>query len=126
MRARRSWTLGFSVVGLAALVSSCSFDAAYRDVEQALARVCDTGVVSCRGEELSRCEAGEGSPRWVAQDKCAERGLVCVSSILRCAPCRPEETRCEGHTVTQCALDASGYVARESCDTSQGFACRSG
>lgn len=124
MRSRIAAAVALAPVSLTAL--SCSFDHAYRDVALALGAECVPGTVQCRGEELSRCDDAGDKPTWKALDRCQERSLVCVPSFLRCAPCRPEETRCAGATVTQCLLDGTAYVERETCDPSKGFACREG
>lgn len=113
----------------ATLVSSCSFDAAYRDVALALTPACSEGAVACVGEALSRCEtvAGTGGDlAWVTLDSCSDRGLVCGSPSLGCTPCRPRETRCEGATVVQCSIEGVSFSPRETCDVTKGLACRSG
>lgn len=105
-----------------ALAVSCRFDPAYRDVPDPAANPCTDGVVECRGTGLTRCENGQP----VVLDDCGARGQVCAPSLLRCTPCMPNESTCDGFDVLRCTEDGQGRTKVQTCDGDRGFACRQG
>ncbi|MFO0674554.1 MAG: IgGFc-binding protein [Polyangiaceae bacterium] len=119
-------SFGSTLVALAGLVASCSFDPAYRDVALALVPGCETGTVACRGESLARCDGEGAAATWVVIDACDARGLVCATPTLGCTRCHPKATKCDGAAVSTCNDDGSGYSTATKCDASLGLACRKG
>lgn len=75
---------------------------------------------------LERCEALSGVPRWNVVDDCASRGLVCAPSLMKCTVCLPDQRDCDGQSVVTCQADGSGMKVVETCEGSEGLACRSG
>jgi hypothetical protein len=125
-RARAAAPVLVAIALLATCSSSCSFDAAYRDVALALTPECSVGAVACRGDDLARCDDVAGTPSWTPLDRCADRGLVCGSPALGCTPCHPRETQCRDGSVVECTAEGASFVATEACDVTQGMACRGG
>jgi hypothetical protein len=73
---------------------------------------------------LERCDAdGFG---WSVADDCPKRGLVCSTTLSKCAKCEPSTSRCEGETIEVCRPDGEAETAGETCDLSLGIACREG
>ncbi|WP_437681556.1 IgGFc-binding protein [Sorangium sp. So ce131] len=87
--------------------------------------LCAVGELRC-GAELSRCEETEAGLAWVTIDDCAARGLVCASVELGCTECAPGVPSCQGQDVVACAPDGSLGDVIDTCDTSDGAACRGG
>jgi hypothetical protein len=112
------------VAALAAfsLVPGCRFDPAYRDDPELLAPACNDDVVECRGASLTRCDGG----RPVVIDDCGARGMACAPAFLRCTPCLPGQTSCDGTDVLQCDPQGQTRNKLSSCDTAHGYSCRSG
>ncbi|WP_234023780.1 IgGFc-binding protein [Sorangium cellulosum] len=86
---------------------------------------CVAGELRC-GAELSRCEQTAAGLAWVTIDDCAARGLVCASVELGCTACMPGVPSCKGQDVVACAPDGSLGDVVDTCDTSEGAACRGG
>lgn len=110
-------------LGALAVTLSCRFDPSYRDVVQAVGPECESeGSVECRGDVLTRCEAG----KIVTVDDCRSKSLACAPTLLRCTPCRPGEATCDGLDVVRC--DAAGQRRDfvETCKADKGIACRLG
>jgi hypothetical protein len=104
------------------LAVACGFDPAYRDVLESNTPACVTGTVECSGASLVRCEGGT---RVLLQD-CAKDGLACAPSLLRCTPCVPSSTRCDGQRPARCDEQGQTFVPGAECDTANGIACRDG
>ena len=103
-------------------LASCRFDAAYRDVPDQSAIPCTEGVVECTGGALTRCA---NSLRETVDD-CAARGWACAPMFLKCTPCLPNESTCDGFDVVKCSGDGQTKSKVETCDGDKGFACRAG
>jgi hypothetical protein len=85
--------------------------------------VCQAGATRCNGA-LERC--GENGSKWQVADDCPGRGLMCSTSLQRCATCEPSTTSCNGSTVRICNADGSDSTDVRTCDGDTGFACRQG
>lgn len=105
----------------------CQFDRADRwdDLRSSPADECIPGSARCTSR-LERCEPLAGVNRWNIADDCASRGLLCAPSLMQCAVCLPDQRDCEGQRVVVCQADGSGWNTLETCEGSQGMACRSG
>lgn len=116
-------SLGLFAGALASLLAtaSCQFVSAYRDIPDPAAVPCTEGVVECAGA-LVRCEGGKR----VTIDDCVGRGQVCAPSLLECTPCLPSSTSCDGFDVQRCSDDGQTKTKTETCDATQGIACRNG
>lgn len=104
------------------LSASCGFDSAYRDVPDPGAVPCTDGVTECRGTALTHCE--DGKPRTI--DDCGGRGQVCAPGLLKCTPCLPLTSTCEGFDVITCSADGATRTKTATCDADKGIACRRG
>jgi hypothetical protein len=122
-RVRALFALALVAVALSS-GASCHFDPAYRDIALPLDRVCDAGDRTCRGAQLLRCADDELT--WILEDDCGPSGKVCAPTLLRCTSCLPTTARCDGQTVLTCNADGVGESPTDTCDPSQGFACRQG
>lgn len=112
-----------AAVALVAVVAvSCSFDPAYRDVPDPGAVPCNEGIIECQGASLTRCAGGAR----VTVDDCGARQQVCAPGLLRCTPCIPTSTSCQGFDVMRCSADGQTLTKTETCDGSKGIACRQG
>src|SRR6185436_8964012 len=108
---------------LATALASCSFergDRFLRSSDPDSVR-CPDGALRCAGS-LEVCRDGA----WTTQEDCAKAGLVCASSLLACAECSPDETRCSGATVERCNADGTAFSEEATCDTDHGISCRDG
>ena len=103
------------------LAAACSFDPAYRDAVDTKV-VCADGVVECRGALLTVCE--QGSPK--AIDDCGARGQACAPALLKCTPCLPGDSVCDGADVLRCEPTGQTRVKEVTCDGAAGIACRRG
>jgi hypothetical protein len=130
--ARRRWLVGGA--GAAALIAgalaACSFDKADRWiaeplVDDSVADLCEVGALRC-GSGLERCTEGEDGPTWTVIDDCAERGLVCASTLLACATCQPMGSSCDGQTVMACDELGETQTPLMECNTAAAEACRGG
>jgi hypothetical protein len=115
----------FAFIGPAMLLGSCGFDRSDRWTDDALGStlVCQAGTTRCNGA-LERCDAT--GTTWEKADDCAGRGLICSTSLQRCATCEPASTSCNGATVRTCNADGSASTDGVTCDGDGGFACRQG
>ncbi len=107
------------------VLASCQFDKADRWLGASVgpAAACTAGSLRCNGA-LERCDdQGAG---WTVVDDCPSQGLICSAKLSKCARCEPSISRCDGETVKTCAADGSGEISGDTCDTSQGIACREG
>lgn len=111
-----------ALTAMIAVAASCRFDPAYRDVPDPGAVACTEGVVECLGGSLVRCDDGKRA----TLDDCSGRGLVCAPGLLRCTPCLPASTTCDGFDVQRCSEDGQTRTKVETCDASKGIACRQG
>ncbi len=105
---------------------ACDYDTATRFIDAPPApAVCTVGELRCT-QSLERCESTGFGPNWAVLDDCSARGQVCAPTLLACTPCLPNARGCAGHDVVIC--DASGQVQSqvETCDDTQGEACRGG
>ncbi len=107
---------------LTALVASCHFDPSYRDLPGASAPSCTEGQFTCAGDTLTRCQSGTR----VTVEDCGSQGFACTPEFLRCTPCLPASTACDGFDVLSCAADGQTQARVETCDASNGMACRQG
>lgn len=125
--APRTRAAGAAALFTLGLVASC-FDAGVRWEpldEPAAPPTCAIGELRC-GSALERCTASSSGATWEAIDDCAQRGLICVPSLLRCAACQPGTVECEGQTIVACSADGDTREVRHTCDPSLGETCRGG
>jgi hypothetical protein len=109
------------------LVASC-FDAGVRwePVDEPSAPpTCAVGALRC-GSALERCAASPSGAAWETVDDCAQRGMVCVPGLQRCAACQPGTVACEDQTVVACSADGDTREVRHTCDPAAGEVCRGG
>ncbi|MEA2749888.1 MAG: hypothetical protein QOI41_4031 [Myxococcales bacterium] len=118
MRRVRTIALGAMLIAAA----SCHFDPAYRDVPDPGAVPCTEGVVECGGNTLTRCQSGAR----LTLDDCGARGMACAPGLLRCTPCLPSASSCDGFDVLRCSADGQTTAKVETCDSEKGIACRQG
>jgi hypothetical protein len=127
-RLTRSW-LGAPLVTISLLngSASCEFDRGHRWIkEEAVEARCTEGIVFCNTERLEECADGDGGLDWRVVDDCAERGLVCSTSLQACAVCEPDERACEENAPKVCAEDGGEWLLRNECNEQAGLACRGG
>ncbi len=115
--------LGIPAALALALGVSCRFDPAYRDVP--LPPVCAAGTVQCAGDTLQTCVSTGGGVAWQDTRDCKASGQSCAVALAACAECNPGANDCQGQTSLNC--DSSGHWQTfQTCDTTQGYACRQG
>ena len=113
----------FALLAALALAPSCRFDPSYRDVVSAVGPECeDEGQIACRGEALTRCDAG----KITVLDDCKAKSLACADKLLRCTPCKPGEATCDGASVLRCDEAGQRRELVQTCDGDKGIACRLG
>lgn len=88
--------------------------------------VCEEGQTRCTPIAYERCEKTDAGVAWIIQDECYSKGLVCVTSLQRCAECVPKSTACKGSDVIACGDDGTVASVLQTCATESGFACRAG
>lgn len=123
--ARRTVTAFFIVA-----VASC-FDKSTRweevDPKAPPPPLCELGQKRCTQTGIEVCtDQGSGALAWTVSDDCAAAGLLCVPTIFECKKCIPNTTSCDGQDVVSC--DESGMVTTyvDTCDATNGIACRAG
>jgi hypothetical protein len=82
------------------------------------AQRCTTAVEECRG--LGSQAA------WVVVDDCASNDKICVPGIFECKECVPDGFFCDGLDVRKCGSDGESSTFVDTCDPSEGRACRNG
>jgi len=87
--------------------------------------VCTPGAYQC-APDLEECSAESGTPAWTKRESCAKKGLVCAASLGACTTCAPGTRDCQGSTTVLCSDDGATWEEQETCDESQGQACRAG
>jgi len=107
------------------LSASCQFDRSDRWVVGRItpAPTCTAGALRCNGA-LERCS--EDSTGWNVIDDCPKQSLVCSAELSKCTRCEPAKSRCDGQTIMACNADGQGETQGNTCDASQGIACRDG
>src|SRR5579864_6104718 len=125
IRARWLWILA---VAFGALVETagCHFDPAYRDVPQPPVATCKVGEVRCQADRLETCIGDKQAQAWQPGDDCHARGLVCAQSLAACATCNPGALDCQGLAVVACDPSGQSWQPMQTCDVTQGYACRAG
>jgi hypothetical protein len=112
--------------GAIALTGSCHYDPAYRDVPEPLTSTCTVGAIRCSGDSLQTCVGDPHVQSWQLTTDCHATGLVCAPSLQSCATCTPGALDCQAETVVTCDPAGKTWQQTQTCDTTQGFACRLG
>jgi hypothetical protein len=110
---------------LVASFAACTADPTDRWLYQPEDAVCTVGAYRC-APELEQCAKVEGKPAWTKLEDCSQQDLVCSAVLGACSICKPEFRECQGATAARCLEDGSGWEELETCDESQGKACRLG
>jgi hypothetical protein len=110
---------------LATVFAACTPDPSDRWLYHPDTAACTPGGYRCT-TDLEQCTTDNGAPAWQKVKNCTKDGLVCVASLASCATCVPNSVDCQGSTAVRCASDGSAWEAQQTCDESQGQACRSG
>jgi hypothetical protein len=121
----RSRAAMWAVAGVAA-GSACGFDPAYRDVVPQTTPACALGALRCAGDVLQTCAGATAAPSWQTSTDCHASGQTCVAALSACATCSPGTTECDQQVVLTCNPAGSSWQPSQTCDTSQGLACRGG
>src|SRR5450432_699880 len=107
-------------------LTACGYDRGDRWLSRnAAAPLCDLGSLRCN-VSLERCVSSDAGAKWQTVDDCQSRGLICSVSLEACASCEPNQTSCSGQTVLLCDDTGSQQTPQNTCDPSQGEACREG
>jgi hypothetical protein len=118
-----------AAAGLLAVVAAggaCRFDPAYRDVLPTVAPACTPGQVQCSGDVLQTCAGDPDAPSWQTTADCKGAGQMCIASLGVCGVCTPNAEQCQQQAVATCDASGQSWKTLETCDTNQGYACRSG
>lgn len=125
-RFARRTIIGFFVIA----VASC-FDKSTRweEVEPPPPPVplCTVGQQRCTQTGVEACvEQPTGAVDWALQEDCASAGRLCIPITYECKKCVPDQSACNGPDVYRC--DSTGELSTfvETCDASNGIACRLG
>jgi hypothetical protein len=111
---------------LAALLAGCTPDPSDRWLFHASTVTgCTPGTYRC-APELEACTTDVGAPAWTKRENCTKEGLVCAASLGACVTCIPNTIDCHGSTAVLCSDDGSTWQDQETCDETQGDACRDG
>jgi hypothetical protein len=110
---------------LVALLAACTPDPSDRWLYHPSAAACTPGAYRC-APELEQCTSESGAPAWSKLQNCSKQGLVCAVGLGACTTCLPNQPDCQGSTAVLCAADGSEWQEQETCDESQGEACRDG
>jgi hypothetical protein len=116
-------------MGVAAVLvagGACNFDPAYRDVVPVTVPVCVAGAVRCAGDVVQTCAGNASAPSWQPLTDCHAGGQICVTAFSACGTCNPGATECDEQAVLTCDPTGSTWQPSQTCDTSQGIACRAG
>lgn len=118
-------TLALALGG--ALIASCGFDRADRWLggDDGPGPACEVGEMRCT-TAIERCEQTNDGAAWTTVTDCAAQGLVCVPDKWECKLCLPDSRRCDGQTTLLCDGTGDSESQGETCDVSQGVACRAG
>lgn len=103
-------------------VASCQFDDPYRDVPAPPA--CAAGQKRCYGTSLQACVGDANAATWQSTQDCSATGLTCAPTIPACTKCVPGQVTCQGQQVMECDAAGSTMAVKQTCDPSQGYACR--
>lgn len=109
------------------LVQSCGFDRADRFLigDTKSPPLCTVDDMRCT-TGIERCEKGANGLVWASVEDCSASGLVCVPDAFVCKKCLPGSRRCDGQTTFLCDSSGDTEASGETCDTTQGVACRAG
>lgn len=110
------------------VIASCGFDRADRWLisdESPPPPPCNLGAMRCT-DAVERCEKSSSGPVWTKLEDCAGQGLVCVPDAWICKTCVPNSRRCAGQTTMLCDASGDHETGGDTCDTTQGIACRAG
>ncbi|MFO0569313.1 MAG: hypothetical protein U0263_26885 [Polyangiaceae bacterium] len=121
--ARNALSLGSTLF----LLLSCGFDRADRWLvaEEHAAPLCKVGEMRCT-TGVERCSKSGDGLAWTVVNDCAASGLVCVPDRWECKTCLPNARRCDGQDTLLCDGEGNHETKLETCDTTQGTACRAG
>jgi hypothetical protein len=89
---------------------------------------CTLGQQRCTSSSVEIC-ADQGAQLgvdWTVQENCASGGLVCVPLIYECKKCVPDQSACNGQDVFRCDSTGNATTLVDTCDISNGVACRAG
>lgn len=75
---------------------------------------------------VERCEGLGLAARWEVVRDCAAEDRICVPGIFECKVCIPTAIFCDGLEVRQCSGDGESSTLIDTCDPSEGRACREG
>ena len=89
--------------------------------------VCTVGVQRCALGKIQTCAVDSaGTVSWADQEDCSAKGQLCAPTLLRCTACVPDALTCQGVTSVRCHHDGGGTDVVDTCDPTQGYACRQG
>ncbi len=127
MRTSRLARRALALVLGGSLVASCGFDRADRWLsdDSGPGPACAVGEMRCT-TAIERCEQTNDGAAWATVTDCAAQGLVCVPEKWECKVCVPASRRCDGQTTMLCDAVGDSETKGETCDVSQGIACRAG
>ncbi len=86
---------------------------------------CISGRLRCT-TAVERCEGSGSRAEWTVVDDCAAIDKICVDGIFECKTCIPDGFFCDGLDVRKCGSDGESSSMVETCDPSEGRACRNG
>jgi hypothetical protein len=123
-------TRRFYYVALGALVAPSCFDNGTRwqelPPEDPPPPVCIVGVQRCNTGRLERCEDAGMGAAWTTKDDCIAAGLVCNAELQKCTECIGGQSACFEQQVVACNPDGTRGEVLQTCDITQGTACRAG
>jgi hypothetical protein len=91
-----------------------------------IAPICRAGDKRCAGDGVEVCAGLGGLATWTTFEDCAGKGKVCVPADFTCKTCIPESYFCDGRDVYLCGSDGESKTKVQTCDATEGFACRNG
>src|SRR5580704_9897852 len=121
---------------LGALAATSCFDSGTRwegpgpTAQAPPAPPCAKGDQRCDLGTIQTCKEGAGGVlAWANGEDCASKGLVCgsnASGVYACTACVPNAITCQGQEVMTCLPDGSAAQLTDTCDITNGNACRQG
>jgi hypothetical protein len=120
------WRRRLVAIAAVAALGACRFDRAERWLPVGQGAACTPGESRCSGDVIQTCVSAGAGATWETADDCGAKHLSCNGAPPACLACPPGGLACDGQNATKCRADGSGVDVIETCDTSKGFACRSG
>jgi IgGFc binding protein len=89
--------------------------------------LCTVGQQRCTQTGVESCVANSGGlVDWALEEDCTATGRICIPVTYECKKCLPDQSACYGQDVFRCDDTGEDMTFVETCDASNGIACREG